>query len=135
MVELASTLSLDEKEVNISVVICQAAWSDMSEHAGSCRHDQSSPSKGVSPASERNWVVVHTVSQCEIDGDIPHVGRRAVENASKLGFLARHTRQLSVSAVVVVGPDEQHDRDDVTGHARHAPKGRILVGMIMEHIS
>jgi len=51
--------------------------------------------------------------QENVDAEEPYVACKAVENASDECLLARHACQLSVGAVVPVGPDEQQHADDV----------------------
>ena len=48
-----------------------------------------------------------------VDGDEPEVAGCTVEDAAESGLLAGHACQLSVAAVVGVGPDEQQDADGI----------------------
>lgn len=101
--QFTARFSFQEKKVDVAVIVCQLALFGVADETG----------KGGNQPNPDAPLVVEPHTDGEIDGEEPKVARKTVEHTSEFGLLSGHACQLSVCAVIHVGPDEQQHPDDI----------------------
>ena len=105
IVEFAAAFAFQEIKVNVAVIVGQLALLAVADKTGKGAQ-QPNPNAPIY-VSARHRLPLQAQANGGVDKEKPNVAGKAVENAPPTGFLARHTRQLSVGTVVEISPNEQ----------------------------
>ena len=119
VVQLTAGLSFQEKQVDVAVIVGQRTLLAVAHRTGEQGNQPDINAPGLSgslPDMERKRLVHQAQADGRINRNKPKVAGKSVEHTSPAGFLAGHTRQLSVAAVIMVGPYQQEDTNQRMGH-------------------
>ena len=137
VVQLAPRLAFQEEEVDLPVIIRQAALPAVASETGvehnaeKHRRGEQGVRRGIGdaePTELQPVMRVKTIDQPQVDGDEPYLAGGAVEDAPEARLLPRHAGELPVGAVVEIRPCQQQDGDQVVPQAAPALRTVRAVG-------